>query len=151
MKTLLITDRDIGTTWLETDEGFATLYAHEPAAVAEMRALQPGRLLFFSTPWERETSPRRSFQVRRLGVSSMKIQRPGLPGGPCTPGNDGDACAHPECMSSRIDAWQRCQRCFEPIGYDKEFFQWTGAQFVHKSCMGEWHSTKCPCGCGLNV
>jgi len=67
MKTLLVTRRtETPITWLETDDGFKTLFGSDPDVIREVDSLEPGKRLFFWVLGERETSPRVSIVVRRL-------------------------------------------------------------------------------------
>lgn len=69
MKTLLLTLMDSGTTWLETDDAFAVLFAGDPKTLDVVRELAPGKALFFDAPGDTETAPRKTYRVRRLWIS----------------------------------------------------------------------------------
>lgn len=70
MKTLLVTRRTDGFTWLETDSGFALIFQDEPETIREAVELAPGKRLFFMVDGERVTDPRIPYVVRRLSVES---------------------------------------------------------------------------------
>lgn len=52
------------------------------------------------------------------------IARPGTKGGPC------DGCSHRDCVNTRMTADSLCGICFQPIGYERRFYNIDG-QLVH--------------------
>jgi fermentation-respiration switch protein FrsA (DUF1100 family) len=50
--------------------------------------------------------------------SPSKLDAPGSAYGPCQEG-----CRHFDCADSRVNAQSSCQRCGEPIGYERSFYR----------------------------
>lgn len=66
MKTLYVTQMRVGTSWLVTDAEFAGEFKLSAEAITAVKALEPGKTMYFDYPGERLMDPPFSFRVLRI-------------------------------------------------------------------------------------
>lgn len=72
------------------------------------------------------------FPGEETAMASSALAAPGTKYGPCA-----SPCQHVDCRTAREIAESQCLLCGDPIGFDRHFYNYEGAEgegFVHAAC-----------------